>query len=75
MRHNLIRLRGNRTQTEVAKELSITQKHLSAIERGTRKPSIQLMIRFESYFQKSITDLFPDIFLNNKTTKSGKTTA
>lgn len=74
MRYVLINLRGDKTQEEVAKALLITQKHLSAIERGNRNPSIDLMKRFERYFNKSIIEIFPDIFLNNDTTDGGNKT-
>ncbi len=56
-------------QEDVANELMISQKHLSAIETGKRNPSIALMKRFEVYYKKNMIDLFPDIFLIKNTPK------
>lgn len=63
IRKLLIDLRAEKSQESIAKELGITQKHLSAIELGNRNPSFNLMNKFESYYNKKIQDLFPDIFL------------
>ena len=68
MRKKLIELRGNKSQEEVSKEIGITQQFLSAIEKGERNPSIKIMKKFEIYYQKSMLDLFEDIFLSTITT-------
>jgi transcriptional regulator with XRE-family HTH domain len=62
VRSILIELRGNTGQSDVAKELNITQQFLSAIELGTRNPSIKIMKRFAKYYNKTVQELFPDIF-------------
>ena len=63
IRKLLIDLRAGKSQESVAKELGITQQHLSAIEHGNKNPGFNLMNKFESYYNKKIQDLFPDIFL------------
>lgn len=62
MRNNLISVRGDRSQEEVAKKLGISQKTLSAIERGYRNPSIDLMKKIQNFYKVSMIELFEDIF-------------
>ncbi|ACD53709.1 helix-turn-helix transcriptional regulator [Clostridium botulinum] len=62
MRNNLILARGEKSQQEVADDIGISQKTLSAIERGYRNPSIDLMKRLQSYYKVSMLKLFEDIF-------------
>ena len=62
VRSILIELRGTTGQSDIAKELDITQQFLSAIELGTRNPSIKIMKRFAKYYKKTVQELFPDIF-------------
>jgi putative transcriptional regulator len=69
LRDILVELRGKQSQECVSEKLGITQKHLSAIERGTRNPSVNLMKRFEIQYKKPMTVLFADIFLSTNTTK------
>ena len=45
-RQELINARGNKTQTEVAEALGISQKYLSKIELGQRTPSATLLASF-----------------------------
>ena len=40
MRDTLIKARGNKTQTEVANKLGISQKYLSKLELEKRNPSM-----------------------------------
>lgn len=69
MREILISLRGNKTQEQVANAIGISQKHLSAIETGFRNPSINIMKKLEQYYGVPMVELFPDIFLDENTTK------
>lgn len=63
MRSNLINARGERSQQDVAEDIGISQKTLSALERGYRNPSIDLMKKLQNYYQVSMTILFEDIFI------------
>lgn len=69
MRRELINARGNKTQTEVAEALGITQKYLSKIELGQRTPSANLLAKFAQFYQVPLDVLFPDIFLASMTPK------
>ena len=69
-RNELIKARGDETQTKVANDLGITQKHLSKIELGERNPSIELLAKLCAKYSMNPSDLFPDIFLQNSTPKS-----
>jgi putative transcriptional regulator len=69
MREKLVQLRGEKSQENVAMTLGISQKTLSAIERGFRNPSIELMKKIQQYYGISMLELFPDIFLPLGTTK------
>lgn len=62
MRKKLIEVRGNKSQDEVAKIIGISQKTLSAIERGYRNPSVELMKKMQNYYNISMILLFEDIF-------------
>lgn len=66
MRNELIKVRGRRTQTEVATKIGISQKHLSKLELGQRTPSFRIAIKIAKFYKKSIEDLFPDLFENEK---------
>ncbi|WP_077860577.1 helix-turn-helix transcriptional regulator [Clostridium sp. BL-8] len=62
MRSNLISARGEKSQQNVAQDIGISQKTLSALERGYRNPSIDLMKKIQNYYQISMITLFEDIF-------------
>ena len=54
----LVRLRGNKTQEEVAKSLNISVSALSMYERGERIPRDNVKIRISSYYKKPINKIF-----------------
>lgn len=60
MRDTLIKARGDRSQTEVASEIGITQKHLSKLELGKCSPSLKIAFRIASYYGRTVEELFPD---------------
>lgn len=62
MRENLIKARGEQSQEKVAEAIGISQKTLSAIERGYRNPSVDVMKKLQKYYEISMIILFEDIF-------------
>ncbi len=58
MREKLIILRGEKTITEVAKDLNITRQMLSAIENNARTPSLALARKIAVYYSTTIEDVF-----------------
>lgn len=54
----LIGLRGNRTQSEVAKDVGISISALAMYEKGERIPRDNIKIRLSEYYSKPITDIF-----------------
>lgn len=60
MREHLIELRGDKTITEVAKELEITRQMLSAIENGNRTPSLELAWKIAQFYSTTIEEIFFD---------------
>lgn len=62
MRKVLIEARGKKTQMDASSEIGISQKYLSKLELGQRTPSLKMAIKIASHYQKSVEDLFPDIF-------------
>lgn len=46
-----LRAESNKTQTEVAKELNITQRTYSNYETGRREPSIDMLIDIANYYK------------------------
>jgi len=55
---NLVRLRGTKTQTEVAKEVNISVSALSMYERGERIPRDTIKIRLSAYYNEPIASIF-----------------
>lgn len=70
MRTRLIKARGNKTQTDVAAKIGISQKYLSKLELGQRTPSLKIASKIATYYEYSIEYLFPDIFFDKKSPKS-----
>ena len=58
MRKKLIILRGDKTVTEVARDIGITRQMLSAIESGIRTPSLDLANKIANYYSSTIDDIF-----------------
>lgn len=56
-------LRGNRSQSDIAKLLGITQQQYSNIENATKPPKIEICIKLSKIFNKPVNYIFPDIFL------------
>ena len=54
----LIKLRGNKTQEEVAKSLNISVSALSMYERGERIPRDNIKIRIAEYYNTPIFEIF-----------------
>lgn len=65
MREKLIKLRkqNNLTQFQLAQVLEISEVYVRKLEKGTRNPSISLMLKIEAVFGVSMKEIFPDIFL------------
>lgn len=72
MREKLIEARGTKSQLQVAGDIGISQQYLSKIESGERNPGFKLACAMSKYYQTSMEELFPDIFLQQKTPKSSK---
>lgn len=70
MRERLIEARGNKSQSQAACDIGITQQYLSKIESGERNPSFKTAYTISKYYQLSMEELFSDIFLYQKTPKS-----
>lgn len=65
-RHILIGFRKSiGSQEVVANELGISRQYLSAIEKGTRNPTVKLMVKMSNYFGVSEKKLFPDLFFTD----------
>ena len=52
IRDNLIKARGNRTQSEIANLCGVEQQTYSHWERGRSKPSIEKMLLLEKILQQ-----------------------
>lgn len=62
MAKKLVKLRGKKTQSEVATALNISKSALSMYESGKRVPRDPLKARIANYYRKSV----PYIFFNTK---------
>ena len=54
----LRKLRGERSQDEMAKELGITKSSLAMYERNERVPRDEVKLKIAHYFNKSVQELF-----------------
>ena len=54
----LIDLRGEKSQSEVAEAVGITQAALSMYERGERVPRDNVKIKLANYYDVSVAALF-----------------
>lgn len=54
----LVRLRGEKSQSEVAKDLGISVSALSMYETGERIPRDPIKIRIADYYDTPIQDIF-----------------
>lgn len=55
---NLIKLRGNKTQAEVARVLGIAQSTYAMYEIGLRTPSDEVKIRISKLYKKTVQSIF-----------------
>lgn len=54
----LVKLRGTRSQEEVAKAVGISASALSMYENGERVPRDEIKIKLAKYYEKSVESLF-----------------
>lgn len=66
MSRNLLKqLRGERTQSEMAREYNVSQQGWNSWEVGRTLPDRSIMLKMERYFNVPMEDIFFDAF-NNK---------
>ena len=58
MKNNLRKLRGCRSQAEVASAIGITKAHYVYIENESRLPSLPVALRLIDYFEVRLEDIF-----------------
>lgn len=51
-------LRGNRTQSSIAKAIGITKSSWAMYERNERMPRDEVKIRIANFFGKSVQEIF-----------------
>lgn len=56
----MIIFRGEKTVTAVAKDIGITRQMLSALESGSRTPSLELARKIANYYESTIEEIFFD---------------
>lgn len=56
----LIRLRGEKTQAEVARAVGISPSAYAMYERGERTPRDQIKAKIANYFNQSVQEIFFD---------------
>ena len=54
-----IRIERDITQTKMAKDLGISRRAISKIEKGEQNPSLDMAYRLAAYFKLSVEDVFP----------------
>lgn len=63
-------LRGNRSQSDIASFLGVTQQQYSNIENSENPPKIETCIKLSKIFDKPIDYIFPAIFLTKNTSET-----
>jgi transcriptional regulator with XRE-family HTH domain len=58
--NKLRELRGAKSQTEVAKDLNISDSAVSSYENGERMPRPDMMRRIADYYGKTVQEIFFD---------------
>jgi transcriptional regulator with XRE-family HTH domain len=56
------RVELEKTQAQVAQDLDLSEVYVRKIEAGDKKPGRETIIKFARYYQKAVTELFPDLF-------------
>lgn len=56
--HNLKRIRGNKTQNEVATAVGVSPSAYAMYETGQRIPRDDVKVKIASYFNMSVGDIF-----------------
>ena len=54
-----IRIERNITQSQMAKDLGISRRAISKIEKGEQNPSLDMAYRIAAYYDLSVQDVFP----------------
>jgi len=54
----LIKLRGKRSRSEVARDLGITERALQSYELGDRIPRDKVKTRIAEYYKRSVQHIF-----------------
>lgn len=54
----LIKLRGEKTQAEIAREINVVQSTYAMYETGKRVPSDAVKIRIAEYYKKTVQEIF-----------------
>ena len=68
----LVKLRGDRTQEQVAKAVGISVSALSSYERGERTPRDPVKIALAKYYKKSVQSIFFNSTTPQKVTNTHK---
>lgn len=64
----LIKLRGNKTQDKVARELGISRSALGMYEQGERIPRDEIKIKIADYYGKTVQEIFFDLNVHDSCT-------
>ena len=54
-----IRIERDITQAKMAKDLGISRRAVSKIEKGEQNPSLDMAYRIAAYYDLSVQDVFP----------------
>jgi len=55
---NVLRVKANITQGELAEKVGVTRQTIIAIEKGNYTPSVLLALKIASFFKKPIEEVF-----------------
>ncbi|NIK11158.1 helix-turn-helix transcriptional regulator [Alkalibacillus almallahensis] len=71
VRKLLLELRNEKdlTQQQLAENLDLSTVYVRKLEKGVVNPGRETMLKYESYFNRDMRELFPDLFFNHNDKK------
>lgn len=63
------RMEHDLTQQQLAKKLGISTVYVRKLEKGVVNPGRETLVRYESFFNKDMKTLFPDLFFGTNDKK------
>ena len=64
-----LRKKHDLTQRDLANKLGISTVYVRKLEKGVANPGRETLVKYESFFNVDMKELFPDLFFNDNDKK------